>query len=197
MRSETTKLTPADLLRLEDYAAQRKELRAQLLEYKRHRQLALGPNMMLAFENRHTVRYQVQEMLRIERIFERAAIQEELDAYNPLIPDGSNWKATCFIEFPDERERREALARLRGIERAIWVQVGELPRVAAIADEDLDRSNEDKTSAVHFLRFELDALAVGTAKAGGSLRFGVDHPAYTHAVVAPGPVRLALLGDLA
>jgi len=196
MRSETTKLTPADLLKLEDYAAQRKELRAQVLEYKRHRQLALGPHLTLSFENRHTIRYQVQEMLRIERIFERDAIQEELDAYNPLIPDGRNWKATCFIEYPDERERREALVRLRGIERHIWAQVADRPRVAAIADEDLERSNEEKTSAVHFLRFEFDALAVAMLKAGAPVTFGVDHPEYRHQAAAPDAVRKALLADL-
>ena len=196
MRSETTKLTVDDLLKLEDYAAARKELRAQVLEYKRHRTLALGPHMTLAFENRHTIRYQVQEMLRIERIFEHEAIQDELDAYNPLIPDGSNWKASCFIEFPDEKQRRVALAQLRNVERHVWVQVAGLPRVSAVADEDLERSDEDKTSAVHFLRFELDALQVTVLKAGGALRFGVDHPAYSHAVAAPPEVREALLADL-
>ena len=197
MPSETARLTIDDLLKLEDYAVQRPALRAQVLEYKRHRTLALGPHMTLAFENRHTIRYQVQEMLRIERIFERAAIQDELDAYNPLIPDGSNWKASCFIEYPDEQERRAALARLRGVERHLWAQVAELPRVTAIADEDLERSDDDKTSAVHFLRFELDALQVAVLKAGGGVRFGVDHPAYCHSVTAPDAVRRALLADLA
>jgi len=192
-----TKLTPADLLKLEDYAAQRNELRAQVLQYKRNRALALGPHMTLAFENRHTVRYQVQEMLRIERIFERTAIQEELDAYNPLIPDGSNWKASCFIEYPDEQERREALVRLRGVERMIWTQVAGLPRVVVIADEDMERSNDEKTSAVHFLRFELDAPRIRALRGGAELRFGVDHPEYRHEVAAAGVLREALLADLA
>jgi hypothetical protein len=197
MHSESTKLRPADLLKLEDYAAQRKELRDQVLAYKRHRTLALGPNVTLSFENRHTIRYQVQEMLRIEKIFEPRGIQDELDAYNPLIPDGSNWKASCFIEFPDEKERRQALVRLREIERMFWVQVAELPRVPAMADEDLERSNEDKTSAVHFLRFELDARQVEVVRAGGTIQFGVDHPAYSHKVLVPLPVRESLLADLA
>jgi hypothetical protein len=197
MGSEHAKLTPADLLTLEDYAVRRPELRAQVLEYKRHRALALGPHMTLAFENRLTIRYQVQEMLRIERIFEPRAIQDELDAYNPLIPDGRNWKASCFIEYPDEHERRVALARLRGVEAAIWARVGDAARVRAIADEDLERSNEEKTSAVHFLRFELDARAIGALKAGAALTFGVDHLAYTHEVTAPPAVRQALLDDLA
>ena len=197
MASEIGKLTRADLLTLEAYAAQRQELRAQVLEYKRHRSLALGPHLTLAFENRRTILYQVQEMLRIERLFEPEAIQQELDAYNPLIPDGSNWKASCFIEYPDEQERRAALARLRGVERTLWTQVAELPRVSAVADEDLERSNEDKTSAVHFLRFELEAPQVAALRAGGALRFGVDHPAYCHQATAPPAVREALLADLA
>jgi hypothetical protein len=197
MQSEITKLTPADLLKLEDYAAQRKEFRAQVLEYKRHRTVALGPNVTLSFENRHTICYQVQEMLRIEKIFEPRGIQEEIDAYNPLIPDGSNWKASCFIEFSDEKERREALVRLRDIERMFWAQVAGLPRVSAIADEDLDRSNDEKTSAVHFLRFELDAAQVAALRAGGAIQFGVDHPAYSYKVQVPGPVRDSLMGDLA
>jgi hypothetical protein len=196
MGSETSKLTIADLMKLEDYAAQRKALRADLLGYKRERTLALGPHLTLSFENRHTVRYQVQEMLRIERIFERDAIQEELDAYNPLIPDGRNWKASCFIEYPDEHERREALVRLRGIERMLWVQVATLGRVAAIADEDLERSDEQKTSAVHFLRYELDALQVAALRDGAPVRFGVDHPEYRYEVLAPPNVRDSLLRDL-
>ena len=196
MASETTKLTAADLLKLEDYATQRKELRAQILDYKRHRQVALGPNMTLSFENRHTVRYQVQEMLRIERIFEAEAIEDELAAYNPLIPDGSNWKASCFIEFPDENERRVALVRLRGIEHAIWAQVADSGRIRAIADEDLDRSNEEKTSAVHFLRFELAGSHLAALRAGGPIRFGVEHPGYRYEVEVSAEVREALLRDL-
>jgi hypothetical protein len=197
MRSEITKLTRADLMTLEDYAARRKEMRTQILDYKRHRTVALGPHMTLSFENRHTIRYQVQEMLRIEKIFEADGIQGEIDAYNPLIPDGTNWKATCFIEYPDEKERREALARLRGIEQAIWVQVAESPRISAIADEDLERSNDEKTSAVHFLRFELEPPQIAALRKGAPIQFGVDHPAYCHTLQVSAEVRGALLNDLA
>ena len=197
MGSETTKLTAADLMKLEEYAAMRKEFRSQVMEYKRNRMVALGPHMTLSFENRHTIRYQIQEMLRIEKVFEPAGIQAELDAYNPLIPDGSNWKASCFIEYPDEKERRVALAKLRGIEHAIWAQVAELKKVKAVADEDMDRGNDEKTSAVHFLRFEFDALQLAVLRAGGPVRFGVDHPEYRYEVVVPEEVRKALLADLA
>jgi hypothetical protein len=148
-------LTRDDLLSLEKYSEVRHQFRDQVMEHKRNRRLMLGTNATLYFEDRLTMQYQVQEMLRIERIFEAAGIQEELDAYNPLIPDGSNWKATFMIEFPDEVERREMLQHLVGIEQKVWLQVGDLPPVHAIADEDLDRSDEKKTSAVHFLRFEL------------------------------------------
>ena len=192
-----TKLTPADLLKLEDYAAQRNELRAQVLRYKRDRALALGPNMTLAFENRHTVRYQVQEMLRIERIFEEAGIQHELDAYNPLVPDGSNWKATMLIEYPEAEERKRMLARLKGVERGVWVQVQGGERVLAIADEDLERENEEKTSSVHFLRFDLDEPAAQALKRGAALSLSVDHPQYRASVLLPAEVREALVKDLA
>ena len=194
--SETAKLTAADVLAPDDYAARRREFRAQVLEYKRNRTLKLGAHVTLSFENRHTMRYQVQEMLREGGRFDARAVQDEIDACNPLIPDGSNWKATCFVEYP-EKERAAALARLKDIERMFWVQVAELPRVSAIADEDLDRAGAEATSPVHFLRFELDALQVTVLRAGGAIQFGVDHPAYSCKVAAPAAVREALLADLA
>jgi len=201
-RSETIKLTAADLMPREEYDAQRKEFRTQVMEYKRNRMLALGPSVTLSFENRHTIRYQVQETLRLEKVLEPGRIQAELDAFNPLIPDGSNWKASCFVDVPagkkaDEPKRRAALARLRGVEHALWVQVADLKKVKAVADEDLDAAGEEGGPAVHFLRFELDALQVAVLRAGAPVRFGVDHPAYRHEAVAPEPMREALLADLA
>jgi hypothetical protein len=168
-------LTRDDLLSLEKYSEVRHQFRDQVMEHKRNRRLMLGTNATLYFEDRLTMQYQVQEMLRIERIFEAAGIQEELDAYNPLIPDGSNWKATFMIEFPDEVERREMLQHLVGIEQKVWLQVGDLPPVHAIADEDLDRSEEKKTSAVHFLRFELTQDQKEALKNGALLSAGIDH----------------------
>jgi hypothetical protein len=191
------KLAAADLMKLEDYAQQRADFRKHVLEHKKHRKLHIGPHLTLLFEDRLTIQYQIQEMLRIERIFERGAIEEELGAYNPLIPDGSNWKATCLIEYEDPVERARHLSQLMGIEDRIWVQVGEGPQVSAIADEDMDRANETKTSAVHFLRFELDAEGRKAALAGGKLRFGVTHPAYSETVEAAESVRRALAADLA
>ena len=191
-----SRLNPADLMKLEEYAEQRPAFRAKVLEHKKHRKLHLGPHLTLLFEDRLTIQYQVQEMLRIERIFERAAIEEELGAYNPLIPDGSNWKATCLIEYEDPAERAQELQKLRGVENLIWVQVGEEPRIHAIADEDLERENETKTSAVHFLRFELDAASARAAKGGAALRFGVEHAAYRETVTVAEAVRAALVADL-
>jgi hypothetical protein len=190
------KLAPADLFKLEEYAERRGEFRREVLAHKAARTVALGPNMTLIFEDRLTVQYQVQEMLRVERIFERAAIEEELASYNPLIPDGRNWKATCLIEFPDVDERRRRLAELRGIEHHIRLLVGDTAAIDAIADEDLERSNEDKTSAVHFLRFELDAARAAAARAGTALRLVVDHPGYRHQALLAGATRAALLADL-
>ncbi|MDR3417968.1 MAG: DUF3501 family protein [Nevskia sp.] len=190
------KLRVADLMKLEDYAERRPAFRQRVLEHKRQRKLHLGEHLTLLFEDRLTIQYQVQEMLRIERIFERAGIEEELAAYNPLIPDGGNWKASCLVEYEDQAERARQLEVLKGIERGIWVRVGEGPRIVAVADEDLERENETKTSAVHFLRFELDTASRQAAKTGAVLRFGVDHPAYTLAVEVPEAVRLALVGDL-
>jgi len=191
------KLRVADLWKLEDYAERRPAFRRQVIEHKKNRKLHLGPHLTLLFEDRLTIHYQVQEMLRVERIYERAAIEDELEAYNPLIPDGTNWKATCLIEYEDPAERVRRLAELKGIERGIWTQVGEGARTYAVADEDLERSNETKTAAVHFLRFELDAAARAAVKNGAPIRFGVDHPAYRYEVVAPEAVRAALVADLA
>ena len=191
-------LTAADLMSLEQYARSRAEFRPKVLAHKRDRKIQCGPNATWCFEDRLTVQYQVQEMLRIERIFEPEGIQSELDAYNPLIPDGSNWKATLLIEFPDAEERREALARLKGIEGRCWMQVEGHARVQAIADEDLERENEDKTSAVHFMRFELTPAMVAAAKAGAAVSLGMDHEVYRHAVEPlPEASRASLVRDLA
>jgi hypothetical protein len=185
------------LLPLETYARERSAFRARVIAHKKDRTVHLGDNVTLLFEDELTIRYQVQEMLRIERIFEEDGIQHELDAYNPLVPDGSNWKATMLIEYPDADERRTMLAKLKGIETRVWVEVEGAPRVYAIADEDLERENEEKTSSVHFLRFELDAPARAKLKDGAALSIGVDHPAYTSALRPVGAAaRAALLKDL-
>jgi hypothetical protein len=183
---------------LEQYSTARTEFRAKVLEHKRDRNLPLGPNATWAFEDRLTMQYQVQEMLRVERIFEAAAIQEELDAYNPLIPDGRNWKATFLLEFPDADERRVRLAQLKGVEDRCWVQVAGCERVWAIADEDLERENDDKTSSVHFLRFELTREMCERMQAGAALGAGIDHDNYRHAAASvPQNVRDSLVKDLA
>ena len=184
------------LLTLEAYARQRAQFRARVMEHKKHRTVHLGGNITLQFEDELTIRYQVQEMLRIERIFEEEGIQHELDAYNPLIPDGGNWKATMLIEYPDADERRRMLALLKGIERRVWVEVEGLPRICAIADEDLERENEEKTSSVHFLRFELGARAREGLRRGAAVRLGVDHPQYRAALTLAPEVRASLAGDL-
>lgn len=189
-------LKVSDLFSLEQYHRQRSDFRARVLAHKKNRQVALGPNATLYFEDRLTIQYQVQEMLRIERIFETEAIEEELAAYNPLIPDGSNLKATFMIEFPDVEERREALEKLAGIEDTIYAEVEGHGRVVAVADEDLERTNEGKTSAVHFLRFELDAAAKSALKSGASLKLGSAHPEYRHEVEVSPAVRDALAADL-
>lgn len=191
------KLTRDDLYSLERYAEARPGFREQVIAHKKNRHVALGAHATLYFEDRLTMQYQIQEMLRAERIFEPAAIQEELDAYNPLIPDGSNLKATFMVEYADEHERREALARLVGIERKVWIQIAGFDRVYPIADEDLERETEDKTSSVHFLRFELTADMVQAAKSGAAIAMGVDHEHYTQDIGAvPENVRAALAGDL-
>ncbi|HEY1900656.1 MAG TPA: DUF3501 family protein [Steroidobacteraceae bacterium] len=191
------KLTAEQLFGLEQYSRRRSELRAQVLEHKSRRRLAVGPNMTWCFEDRLTIQYQIQEMLRAERVFEAEGINDELEVYNPLIPDGSNWKATLLVEFPDGAIRREQLMLLRGVEARCWIQVAGFEKVFAIADEDLVRENEEKTSAVHFLRFELSAAMVTALKGGATLSAGVDHEHYRH-VVAPVAerIRASLLGDL-
>jgi hypothetical protein len=191
------KLTAEQLFSLEQYARRRDELRAQVLEHKRRRRLAVGPNMTWCFEDRLTIQYQIQEMLRAERVFEPQGIDDELEAYNPLIPDGSNWKATLLLEFPDSEVRREQLMLLRGVEARCWVRVAGFEKVFAIADEDLTRENEEKTSAVHFLRFELSEPMVAALKNGAALGAGVDHDGYRHAVEPVAAlVRASLLGAL-
>jgi len=190
------KLKPQDLLSLEEYHKHRGDFRTRVLAHKRHRQVAVGPNVTLYFEDRLTMQYQVQEMLRAERIFETEAIAEELAAYNPLIPDGSNLKATMMLEYPEVEERRVALEKLAGIEHAVYLEVAALGRVFAYADEDLPRSNDSKTSAVHFLRFELDDAMRAQLKSGGPLRVGVDHAQFAHEVAASAAVAKALAADL-
>ena len=191
------KLTRSDLLSLERYAAERAGFRTRAIAHKKVRGLALGAHASLLFEDRLTVQYQVQEMLRIERIFEAAGIQEELDAYNPLIPDGSNLKATLLLEFPDPDERTRRLAQLAGIEHRVYAQVAGHPRVFAHADEDLERSTQDKTSAVHFLRFEFAPPMIAALRAGAALAIGVEDPRLPVHVEVPGATRTALLADFA
>ncbi|MBU6483791.1 MAG: DUF3501 family protein [Betaproteobacteria bacterium] len=191
-------ITRDSLMTLEAYAKERPAFRARVLAHKRDRSVHLGEHVTLLFEDELTIRYQVQEMLRIEKTFDEAGIQDELDAYNPLIPDGSNLKATMLIEYEDEAERREALARLRGVEGDVWLRVDGFPEVRAIADEDLARENEEKTSSVHFLRFEFTPEMVAALRAGRALAAGVDHPNYAARIPAlPEPVRAALVADLA
>jgi hypothetical protein len=189
------KLNVADLMPLEQYARERPAFRTRVLQHKELRKLTVGPNATWLFEDRLTVQYQVQEMLRTERIFEPEGIAEELGAYNPLIPDGSNWKVTLLLEF-DPAERPAALARLKGVEQRCFVQAAGGERVFGIADEDLPRENAEKTSAVHFLRFELAPHVIAALRAGAALSAGIDHKHYRHAVAVSGPVRAALLADL-
>lgn len=191
-------LTAADLLPLEQYARERAAIRARMIDHRAMRRLQLGTNCTWSFEDRETVRYQVQEMLRTERIFEPAGIAEELAAYNPLIPDGCNLKATLLIEYPDPAERTRRLSELRGIENRCWLRVAGHEPVYAIADEDLERSNAEKTSAVHFLRFEFAPAMIASLKSGAALAAGIDVPAYLQTVdPLPAPLRTVLLADLA
>lgn len=192
------KLMPEDLYTLERYARERDRLRSRVMVHKRARRLALGRFINLYFEDRLTMLYQVQEMLRAERIFEPEGIQEELDAYNPLIPDGTNWKATMMIEVPDPAERRDRLRELVGVENRVYMQVQGCERSYALADEDLERSNEEKTSAVHFLRFELSAAMIEALRNGAAVGGGIQHENYDHHVDAVDEaVRNSLLADLA
>jgi len=190
------RITRDSLLTLEAYARQREEFRARVLAHKRDRTVHVGPHVTLIFEDELTVRYQIQEMLRIERTFDEQGIRAELEAYAPLVPDGSNLKATMMIEFEEPERRRTELGRLKGIERGMYLQVAGRPKIFAIADEDLERENDEKTSAVHFLRFEFDATSVAALRAGAALAAGVDHPEYAARIEAlPAPVQASLLRD--
>jgi hypothetical protein len=192
------RITRDSLLTLEAYARERNRLRREVLEHKRFRTIAIGPNVTLVFEDEMTMRYQIQEMLRAERIFEESGIQDELDAYNPLIPDGSNWKATMMIEYPDVEERRRMLEKLIGIEDRVWVCIEGCDRVYAIADEDLERETAEKTASVHFLRFELDAAMKARLRSGASLSIGIDHPHYTYTIAkVEQATQQSLMSDLA
>ena len=182
---------------LEQYASERKRLRGEVIAHKQLRNVQVGPNMTWCFEDYTTIRYQVLEMLRAERIFESEGIQAEIDAYNPLIPDGRNWKVTLLLEFPDPQLRRTALEKLIGVEDRCWIRVSEMERVFAVADEDMERENDEKTSAVHFLRFELSPSMAEAMKGGASLSIGVDHEEYRHMLSPlPRPVRDSLRLDL-
>ena len=182
MEAAMQKLTRNDLMNLEQYAEARKDFRSKLMAHKKNRVINVGPHATLHFEDRLTMQYQIQEMLRAERIFEAEGIQEELDAYNPLIPDGTNLKATFMIEYDDPKERQVALQKMLGIEKRVWVKVSGFDPVFAIADEDLERETEDKTSSVHFLRFELDSPMISAVKQGADISVGIDHVAYTEAL---------------
>jgi hypothetical protein len=191
------RITRESLMTLEAYAKVRKDFRAKVIAHKKTRAVHLGEHLTLLFEDELTIRYQIQEILRVEKTFEEQAIEDELDAYNPLVPDGHNWKATLLIEYEDVDERKQALASLKGVADRVWVQVGTSPRVYAIADEDLERENDEKTSAVHFVRFELTQSMVDELDRGIALAIGVDHPAYAFTLLeVPAPTRRALLGDL-
>ena len=189
------KLSRGALLSLERYAAERAAFRARVMAHKHSRRVALGAHATLLFEDFLTMQYQVQEMLRAERIFEANEIQAELDAYNPLIPDGRNWKATLLIEYQDVEERRQALARMAGIEHRVWARIGDFDRVFALANEDMERSNEEKTAAVHFLRFEWTPPAIAALRAGASLKMGIDHAALPYEVAVAANIREALAKD--
>jgi len=191
-------ITRDSLMTLEAYSRERPQFRARVIAHKRHRSVHVGPDVTLIFEDELTMRYQIQEMLRVERIFEEADIAGELSAYNPLVPDGSNWKATMMIEFPDAALRARRLAELIGVEDRVWVRVQGFEPVFAIADEDLERENDEKTSSVHFLRFELAAPMIQALRGGAGVAVGVDHPGYRALVdPLPEPVRASLLQDLA
>ena len=190
-------LSRSDLWSLEDYSEMRSTFRKEVLAHKQHRRVQIGDAMQLIFEDRLTIKYQIQEMLRIEKIFEAEGIQQELDAYNPLIPDGDNWKCTLLIQYEDVQERQRRLKQLLGVEDKIWLQVGESTPVWPIADEDMDRANEDKTAAVHFLRYQLTPENIADLKGGGTVTFGVDHDAYaSNPVQVAEEVRLTLMSDI-
>ncbi len=191
------KLTRDDLYSLEKYSEVRSTFRAEVMEHKKNRQLAIGPNVTLYFEDRTVMHYQIQEILRVERVFEAEGIEEELETYNSMIPDGSNWKATFMIEFAEEAERRDALSKMIGIEAQVWVKVDGFDEVIPISDEDLERDNENKTSSVHFMRFEFSSEMVAALKQGSRLSAGIHHPAYEHTVdPVPQHIRDSLVSDL-
>ena len=191
------KLTRDSLFSLEEYSETREKFRTEVMRHKRDRRLPLGTNATLYFEDRLTMQYQVQEMLRIERIFEASGINEELEAYNPLIPDGSNWKATFMIEFPDPVERDAMLRQLTNVENRVWLQIGNGDKIRPIADEDLERTDDEKTSAVHFLRFELHGIQVAALKEGAELAAGIDHDSYQVEIrPVAANIRQSLLSDL-
>ena len=189
-------LTRDDLWSLEEYAGRRAEFRQQVLAHKKLRQVALGPHATLYFEDQLTMHYQVQEMLRVERIFEAAEIEEELEAYNPLIPNGSNWKTTFMIEYGDVEERQRALANMGGIEETVWVQVGDGTKAYAIANEDMERTRDSKAAAVHFMRFELSGQDLAELRQGAAVHMGLDHASLANSVTLEATVRAALCKDL-
>ena len=189
-----SKLTRDDLLSLEAYARQRNDFRSRVIAHKKNRQIQLGGHCRLLFEDHLTIHYQIQEMLRVERIFEEEGIEDELAAYTPLIPDGDNWKATMLLEYPEVEERRQALARLVGVEDRVWVGIGDMEKVFAIADEDLERSTDAKTASVHFLRFQLDRAMVAAVEKGAAIVFGIDHD---NLAIDSGPVPAAVRASLA
>ncbi len=189
-------LKRSDLMSLEQYSQQRSEFRSRVIAHKKHRRVGIGPHLFLYFEDRLTIQYQVQEMLRIEKIFESAGIEEELEAYNPLIPDGHNLKATAMLEYQDVEERKRQLALLRGIEDLVWIQVEGFDPVYAISNEDLERSNAEKTSAVHFMRFELEPDMIAALRDGAALKMGSSHESYRHSTDVDTQVCRSLLADL-
>jgi hypothetical protein len=194
---EKNVLERKDLWSLEQYAEKREAFRAEVLAHKQNRRVLVGQHILLVFEDDKTIRYQIQEMLRIEKVFEAAGIKEELEAYNPLIPDGDNWKCSMLIQYPEVEERRLRLAELLDVENRVWVQAGETEKLFALADEDLERANGDKTSAVHFLRFQLEAAQVSAVKAGATVTFGIDHKNYQEEdVLVSENVRASLAADL-
>lgn len=192
----TGKITPDSLMTLEAYSKYRKEHKAQIMAHRQLRSVHLGEHINVQFESETSIRYQIQEMLRLEKIFEEQAINQEIEAYAPLLPDGSNWKATMMIEYPDVNERKRELARLIGVEDHLFVEIEGHARVYAIADEDMDRENDEKTSAVHFVRFELSPVMCAAVKAGASVKLGCDHTHYPAHVTIPADTLASLAGDL-
>ena len=190
------KLTNKDLLSLEEYDSNRETIKTEVIESKKHRSISIGKNIVLLFESLETIKYQVQEMLRIEKIFKKEEIEEEIGAYQALIPDGNNFKATMLIMYPDVEERRKMLEKLNGIENKMWLSINQSSKIYAMADEDLDRANDEKTSAVHFLRFQLNSEEVDLFKNSDNIQFGVDHDEYSTSIKVTGDTYKSLLEDL-